>query len=49
MLKITDAARVKEVEIPRSDLARVSGVFKDIVDSPAVAGDEPVWYAEISS
>jgi hypothetical protein len=48
MLKITDAARVKEVEIPR-DLARISGVFKDIIDSPAVPGDEPVCYSEIPS
>jgi hypothetical protein len=34
MLKITDAERKKEVEIP-GDLARVSGVFNEIMDNQA--------------
>jgi hypothetical protein len=35
---------MKEVEIPR-ELARISGVFMDIIDRPAVPGTEPVYYS----
>jgi hypothetical protein len=41
MLKITDADRTKEVEIP-DDLVGTIGVLKDMVDSPAIPGSEPV-------
>ena len=41
MVKITDAERAREVDIP-DELARISGVFKDISDSDAVPGADPV-------
>jgi hypothetical protein len=41
MMKITDAARTKEVHIPL-ELAQSVGVFKDMVESITDGGPEPV-------
>ena len=42
MLRITDAERTREVIVPR-ELAEIIGVFKDMIDSPAVEGTEAVY------
>jgi hypothetical protein len=41
MWRITDAERTKEVEIP-TELARAIGVFKDMLETSAIPGSDPV-------
>jgi hypothetical protein len=43
MLRLTDAEMTREVIIP-GELAEIIGVFKDMIDSPAVEGTQPVFY-----
>lgn len=40
-LKVTDAGHTEEILIP-VDLAQSVGVFKDMIGSQAIAGNEPV-------
>jgi hypothetical protein len=44
MLKLTDSQQTKVVHIP-IELAQSVGVFKDMIESPAVEGLEPVYQA----
>ena len=47
MLKLTDSQRTKVVHIP-IELAQSVGVFKDMIESPAVEGLEPVYQGSAS-
>jgi hypothetical protein len=40
-MRVTDAAHTKVVDIP-ADLAIVSGIFKDMIESGAQEGSDPV-------